>query len=88
MPIQTEPRSFAPKSNPAVVCRAPGFRETQDQYLRLAEDGTPRWVSDPAAATAFDSMREAARMALRLPAAIKAFGLPRIPEIAVHGGLH
>jgi hypothetical protein len=44
-------------------------------------DGALQWVADPAKATAFASMREAARMALRLPAAVRAFGLPRDVEL-------
>jgi NADPH-dependent ferric siderophore reductase len=53
-----------------------------DHYLQLAEDGELRWLDDPHAATAFASMREAARMALRLPATLKAYGLPRGAELA------
>lgn len=65
----------------ALVTRAPAFRETTDKYLRLTEDGAMVWVDEPREATPFPSMREAARMAFRLPAAMKAYGLPREPEL-------
>ncbi|MGZ3274855.1 MAG: hypothetical protein ACXU82_17625 [Caulobacteraceae bacterium] len=47
-----------------------------DRYLRLTETGACEWVLDPDAATPFASMREAARMAVRLPAGQRAFGVP------------
>jgi hypothetical protein len=46
------------------------------EYLRLGPDGAAFWVADPSTATPFGSMREAARMALRLPARLRAFGMP------------
>ena len=47
-----------------------------DRYLRLTETGACEWVLDPDGATPFSSMREATRMALRLPAGQRAFGVP------------
>lgn len=70
-------------SRPALVCRAPVGALGQDQYLRMTEEGAPFWTEDPATATAFESMREATRAALRLPAGLKAFGLPAPAERAV-----
>ena len=52
------------------------------KYLVVTPFGQVVWTDDPASATAFESMREAARAALRLPASLKAFGLPRDPELA------
>ncbi|MBI1199591.1 MAG: hypothetical protein GC203_17150 [Phenylobacterium sp.] len=49
-----------------------------DSYLRLTPAGAAEWVTDPASATAFDTLREATRMAMRLPAGLRAFGLPRV----------
>lgn len=69
--------------SPAVVTRAPIHPWDPNQYLRVSADGPESWTSDPAAATAFASMREAARAALRLPSALRAFGLPLQAEIAV-----
>jgi hypothetical protein len=46
-----------------------------DRYLHVT-DGGFEWVGDPEAATPFASMREAARMAVRLPSGQRAFGIP------------
>jgi hypothetical protein len=70
----------ATPSSPALVTR-PCDRDDAARYLLVAPEGGPRWVHDPEQATAFASMREATRMALRLPAALRAFGLPRGPEV-------
>jgi hypothetical protein len=67
-------------SSPALVTR-PCERDDAARYLLIAPEGGPRWVHDPEQATAFASMREATRMALRLPSALRAFGLPRAPEL-------
>jgi hypothetical protein len=48
-----------------------------DRYLHVTEAGGFEWVVDPQAATPFASMREATRMAVRLPASQRAFGVPR-----------
>ncbi len=66
---------------PAVVART-GQDDTQ-AYLRIT-GGATVWVADPAAASTFASMREAARMALRLPSGLRAFGLPREPAVSAH----
>jgi hypothetical protein len=68
-------------SHAALVARrqlAPG---APGQYLQLSTECPPRWTSDPEAATAFESMREAARAAARLPAAVCAYGMPRDVEL-------
>jgi hypothetical protein len=72
---------------PAVVAKT---AKADAQYLRLEPNGVPAWVSDPAMATAFDSMREAARMALRLPSGERAFGMPLEIEIDTydHSSVH
>jgi hypothetical protein len=54
------------------------------EYLCLGPDGAAAWVADPSAATRFGSMREAARMALRLPARLRAFGMPLQIEQATY----
>ena len=61
-------------------CRADDDLQT---YLCVSPLGSTIWVADPLEATAFASMREAARAALRLPASVRAFGLPREPELAI-----
>lgn len=69
-----------PHSRPAVISR-PG---ACDSYLLLSDSGATDWTPDASRATTFPSMREAARMALRLPAALRAFGIPRGSEITAH----
>jgi hypothetical protein len=87
--MSIQARALGAKAAPmAVVCRAPHFRESSDQYLVLTENGQPKWASGPRVATPFQSMREAARVALRLPACEKAYGLPRDSEITLRGQLH
>jgi hypothetical protein len=73
---------FAPPVHPALVAKS----DTSDHatYLLLTPDGKTLWVERPDAATAFESMRDAARMAARLPASLRAFGLPRSAELALH----
>ena len=46
------------------------------RYLLVTDGGAFEWVGDPGAATPFASMREAARMAVRLPSGQRAFGVP------------
>ena len=65
---------------PALVSR-PGDIAS---YLMLSETGAADWTPDPQRATTFASMREAARMALRLPASVRAYGLPRQAEVSLH----
>ena len=68
-------------THPALVART----EASDgaTYLLMAA-GAPQWVRDPFAASTFASMREATRMALRLPSGLRAYGLPRDAELALH----
>jgi len=61
---------------PAIVSRQPGRSDEVSSYLVLSAEGQPAWTSDPQCATAFVSMREATRMAFRLPANLRAYGLP------------
>lgn len=63
----------------AIITRRPLDRE--NCYLVLNPEGSWTWTKDPVFATSFPSMREAARMALRLPAEFKAYGLPRSVEL-------
>ncbi|WP_293678660.1 hypothetical protein [uncultured Phenylobacterium sp.] len=69
--------------HPAIVARTDPGRDAE-RYLLEMPAGSLRWIEDPEAATAFASMREATRMAMRLPAAQRAYGLPRDAELAVH----
>jgi hypothetical protein len=75
------PASTASPLNPAIVARTP-IRADEPCYLQWPTTGSPNWVADPLAATAFPSMREATRAATRLPSSLRAFGLPREPERA------
>ena len=61
---------------PAVVAVA-GAGAGLHRYLRVCAEGAHEWVDDLQAATRFESLREAMRVAMRLPARLKAFGLPR-----------
>ncbi|HLZ75567.1 hypothetical protein [Phenylobacterium sp.] len=69
-----------PQPMPAVISR-PG---AQASYLLLSDTGAAGWTNDPKQATAFPSMREATRMALRLPSYLRAYGLPRGGELTAH----
>ena len=73
---------------PAVVSRAPLQPREPVQYLKVTDAGPADWTQDPAAATAFASMREAARAALRLPAGLRAYSLPMPFESMVRETLH
>lgn len=70
-------------TNPALVARTTLGSEAET-YLLMMPAGRTVWVADPESATAFASMREAIRMATRLPASQRAYGLPREAELAVH----
>ena len=70
----------------ALVTRAP--ITGGEQYLMLTAAGQYAWTSDPRIATAFPSMREAARMAVALPSGLRAFGLLRDIEVDAHRTLH
>jgi len=66
----------------AIVART-NLGGDRPSYLQWPAVGQPHWVTDPASATTFPSMREATRMATRLPSGLRAFGLPREPELAI-----
>ena len=53
-------------------------------YLLVNAAGRPEWVARPELATVFASMREAMRAAMRLPAKIRAYGLPLEPELKLY----
>jgi hypothetical protein len=69
---------------PAIVSKAGPSAAAPNEYLMLDDKGVPRWVNDPEAATTFSSMRDATRMALRLPGAMRAFGLLRDVEMTLY----
>jgi len=69
-------------SHAAIVSRRDADATAPGRYLQLTAAGA-KWIDDPAAATAFDSMREAFRAAVRLPAALRAYGVPRHAELMV-----
>ena len=75
-------------AHPAIVSRRDTNANAQGRYLQLTAGGGAKWIDDPAAATAFDSMREALRAAVRLPAALRAYGVPRHAELMVGSELH
>ncbi len=68
---------------PALVIRPAQANHPADEYLLLPTRGGVTWTTDPASATKFDSMREATRAALRLPASLRAFGLPLNVELGL-----
>ena len=70
-------------ANPAGVARTDPTRDAE-RYLLVMPAGRAIWVEEPEFATAFASMREATRVATRLPAWQRAYGLPRDAELAVH----
>jgi hypothetical protein len=72
----------ARRTSPAVVTKAHLEQQSPETYLLITPAGRAIWVEDPQAATTFASMREGTRMAMRLPSSVKAFSLPREPEIA------
>ena len=69
---------------PALISRPPVSPRAPDEFLSISPKGDWSWTSDPAGATAFASMREAARFSLRLPSHLRAFGLPLSAELATH----
>lgn len=75
---------YPPQPQLALVSRSEARPGAQQSYLMLTPAGAADWTNDPKAATAFASMREATRMAMRLPAALKAYGLPHRAEITLH----
>ena len=74
---------IAPAPTSAIVARPPSGGEGPASYLKLDASGQPSWTFDPAGATPFASMREAARAAFRLPASLRAYGLPRRAELTL-----
>jgi hypothetical protein len=78
---------FNERPHPAIVCRGEQT-PVSGCYLHLSASGVPRWTDDPEEATAFESMREAARAATRLPAALRAYGVPLQAELLVRRELH
>lgn len=77
-----------PVFHAAVVSRHELDPRAPERYLQLSTEGPPRWTLDPEAATTFVSMREAARAAASLPAALCAFSLPRELELFTGRALH
>jgi hypothetical protein len=75
-------------SHPAIVARREVLHDVADLFLQLDAGGVSRWTDDEDAATAFDSLREAMRAAARLPAALRAYGIPRPAEPSVGRELH
>ncbi|WP_296600657.1 hypothetical protein [Phenylobacterium sp.] len=73
--------AVAPVS-PALVARTDTAAHAE-RYLLVMPAGGTQWVTNAADATPFASMREATRMAMRLPARDRAYGLPREAELAV-----
>lgn len=72
----------------AVVSRATGASQFGDRYLLVLPTGRYDWTSNPTEATAFASMREAMRMALKLPSTLRAFSLLRDIEVDAHRTVH
>lgn len=75
------PEMSLSSANPAIVARTI-LGGDKACYLQWPTIGRPNWVPDPASATTFSSMREATRVATRLPSSLRAFGLPREPGLA------
>jgi len=73
---------------PAVVARSPRLPDDLNDFLFINPRGAPEWTSDPAAAMTFESMREAMRMAMRLPASVRAFSLPLTSDLVGRRDLH
>ncbi len=67
-------------SRAALVSKRPMRPTDPSLYLLLTPEGRAIWIEDPDLATAFPSMREAMRASLRLPAGVRAFGMPREVE--------
>ena len=83
-PMSLQSSSTSSSNGGALVSKAGESPASPAWYLFVTADGGVRWVRDPVAATAFPSMRDATRVAVRLPARLRAFGLPRGAELAVH----
>jgi hypothetical protein len=79
--MSTAQTANAPTNTAALVTSASLRPDLNGRYLLVPPRGAPVWVADPAEATPFDCMKEAMRMALRLPAEVKAYGMPRAVEL-------
>jgi hypothetical protein len=77
-----------PAYSPSIVSRWGSNPKEPELYLQYDAVGDGRWVQDPQAATAFESMREAIRAASHLPGELRAFGVPLGPELLVRRDLH
>ena len=80
MSMIQSPRAFAAaRPAGAIVSKVDPIAHL-DRFLQVTGSGAFAWVADADAATPFASMREATRMAMRLPSAERAFGLPVQPH--------
>jgi hypothetical protein len=68
----------------AIVAKPETLGLDGERYLLITPAGSAAWIEQPEAATAFASMREATRMAARLPSVLRAFSLPQTVELTVH----
>jgi hypothetical protein len=76
MSMMQSPKAFAgAQPTGAVVSKVDPIAHA-DRYLHVMDGGGFEWVVDQGEATPFASMREATRMALRLPSSQRAFGVP------------
>ena len=73
---------------PAVIARLPVRPGALNDFLVLGPRGAKAWTPDPAAATTFDCMREANRVATRLPASAGAFSLLLTSLLVRRGDVH
>ncbi len=73
-----------PAQGAALVSKSGFGNAAPAEYLQLSETGAMSWVRDPMAATSFPSMRDATRMAVRLPARLRAYGLRRDVEVTLN----
>ena len=71
----------SPTAHPAIVARHVHDAAGAEEYLVLSPQGATPWTADPRIATAFASMRDATRAALRLSGARRGFGLPLRTEL-------
>src|SRR5262245_61998630 len=62
---------------PAFVARIADYAADGPAYLRLAADGAMEWVAAQCEPAPSASRREPTRHATRLPARLRAFGVPR-----------
>ena len=72
-----------PRGGAALVSKSGLSGAGPAEYLLLSDTGAASWVTDPLAATTFETMRDATRMAMRLPARLRAYGLRRDVEVTL-----